>query len=61
MVDIADAIYLMAYIFSGGPAPGDCIYPQGLGDANGDGDLDISDAVYLISYIFAGGAAPHCA
>jgi hypothetical protein len=60
-VDISDAVYLIAYIFSGGPAPGDCGYPQGLGDANGDGEIDISDAVYLISYIFSGGPPPHCA
>jgi hypothetical protein len=60
-IDIADAVFLVPYIFSGGPAPGDCIYPQGLGDANGDGEIDISDAVYLISYIFSGGPAPHCA
>ncbi|MCX6831907.1 MAG: dockerin type I repeat-containing protein [candidate division Zixibacteria bacterium] len=60
-IDIADAVFLVPYIFSGGPAPGDCIYAQGLGDANGDGGVDISDAVYLISYIFSGGAAPHCA
>jgi hypothetical protein len=60
-IDIADATYLMAYIFSGGPAPADCNYANGMGDANGDGEIDISDAVYLVSYIFSGGAAPHCA
>jgi hypothetical protein len=59
-IGIEDAVYIIAYIFSGGPTPGDCNYPMGLGDANGDGDLDISDAVYLTAYIFSGGAAPHC-
>jgi hypothetical protein len=51
-VDISDAVYLIAYIFSGGSAP-----EEG-GDANCDGGVDISDAVYLIAYIFSGGAAP---
>jgi subtilisin family serine protease len=58
--DISDAVFLISYIFSGGPAPGDCSYSTGLGDANGDGDVDLSDAVYLIAYINSGGAAPHC-
>jgi len=53
-VDISDAVYLIAYIFSGGPAPN----PLSAGDANCDGSVDISDAVYLIAYIFSGGPAP---
>jgi hypothetical protein len=60
-IDVADAVFLIAFIFSGGPAPADCNYQFGMGDANGDGEIDISDAVYLISYIFSGGPAPHCA
>jgi hypothetical protein len=53
-VDISDAVYLIAYIFSGGSAPS----PLLAGDANCDAAVDISDAVYLISYIFSGGQAP---
>jgi hypothetical protein len=53
-VDISDAVYLIAYIFSGGPAPN----PLVAGDANCDSAVDISDAVYLIAYIFSGGPAP---
>jgi hypothetical protein len=60
-INIADAVFLILYVFSGGAAPGPCNYPLGMGDANGDGEIDISDAVYLISYIFSGGPAPHCA
>ena len=52
--DISDAVYLIAYIFSGGSAPS----PLLAGDANCDSTVDISDAVYLIAYIFSGGAAP---
>ncbi|MCX6832235.1 MAG: dockerin type I repeat-containing protein [candidate division Zixibacteria bacterium] len=53
-VDISDAVSLITYIFSGGPAP----TPLQAGDANCDSTVDISDAVYLISYIFSGGPAP---
>jgi hypothetical protein len=53
-VNISDAVYLIAYIFSGGPAPS----PLLAGDANCDSAVNISDAVYLIAYIFAGGPAP---
>ena len=59
-IDISDAVFLIAYIFGGGPPPGPCVTPTGMGDANGDGIVDISDAVYLIAYIFGGGPAPHC-
>jgi hypothetical protein len=59
-IDISDVVSLIAYIFSGGAAPGECNTPQGLGDADGSGSIDISDVVYLIAYIFSGGHAPHC-
>jgi hypothetical protein len=59
-IDISDVVFLIAYIFSGGSAPGPCVTPHGLGDANGDGYIDISDVVYLIAYIFSGGLKPHC-
>jgi hypothetical protein len=53
-VDISDVVFLVAYIFSGGPAPS----PLLSGDATCDQAVDISDAVYLIAYIFTGGPAP---
>ena len=53
-IDISDAVYLIAYIFSGGSAPD----PLLTGDANCDSTVDISDVVYLIAYIFSGGLAP---
>ena len=53
-VDISDAVYLISYIFAGGPAP----QPLLAGDTNCDSSVDISDAVYLIQYIFADGPAP---
>ena len=53
-VSISDAVYLINYIFAGGPAPN----PVVAADANCSGAVSISDAVYLINYIFAGGPAP---
>jgi hypothetical protein len=58
--DISDVVFVIAYIFSGGAAPGECNNPTGLGDADGSGSVDISDVVFLIAYIFSGGLAPHC-
>ena len=54
VVDIADAVYLINYMFKGGPAPA----PLDAGDANCDSIIDIADAVYLINYMFKGGPAP---
>jgi len=53
-IDIDDAVYLIVFIFSGGPAPD----PYWTGDANCTDIVDIDDAVYLISYIFSGGPPP---
>jgi len=53
-VNIGDAVYLINYIFKGGPAPN----PLCVGDADGDDAVNIGDAVHLINYIFKGGPAP---
>jgi hypothetical protein len=55
-VDIDDVVFLIGYIFSGGPAP----VPLNAGDADCSGAIDIDDVVYLIAYIFSGGPAPCC-
>lgn len=53
-VDIDDVVYLIAYIFTGGPAPS----PLESGDADCVNGIDIDDVVYLITYIFTGGNSP---
>ena len=53
---ISDAVYLINFIFAGGPTP----IPICHADADGNAIATISDAVFLINYIFAGGPAPHC-
>ncbi len=54
IITISDAVFMITYIFGGGPAP--CSIANG--DADGNGILTISDAVYLITFIFGGGPAP---
>lgn len=54
-VDIDDVVYLIAYIFTGGPPPAPEVC---CGDADGSSAVDIDDVVYLIGYIFVGGNAP---
>jgi photosystem II stability/assembly factor-like uncharacterized protein len=53
-VNVGDAVYLIAYVFSGGPAPD----PECSGRANGDRQVNVGDAVYLIAYVFSGGQPP---
>jgi hypothetical protein len=54
IVNISDAVYLISYIFGGGPPPD----PLLAGDCDCSDIVNISDAVYLISYIFGGGPEP---
>jgi len=53
-IDIDDPVYLLAYIFAGGPPPD----PLLSGDATCSETVDINDVVYLITYIFSGGNPP---
>ncbi len=55
VVDIGDLVYLVDWMFTGGPPPPCSI------EANIDGSTsevaDIGDLVYLVSYMFSGGPA----
>jgi len=56
LVDIADLVMLVAYMFSGGSnlaCPSEA-------DVNGDGALipDVADLVYLVAFMFSNGPAP---
>lgn len=55
LIDIADAIYLLNYLYKGGSAPD----PLERGDTNQDGAVDLADAVYLINYLFRSGPPPY--
>jgi hypothetical protein len=54
LVDIDDVVFLLQFMFAGGPAPAELIF----GDNNCSGEIDIDDVIYLIEYIFGGGASP---
>jgi len=56
VIDMADVVYLINYLFIDGPAP----EPLEAGNANCDGVVDIADVVYLINYLFIGGPSPDC-
>ena len=53
-VNISDAVYIINYVFSGGPTP----MPLESAEVNCDGKVNVSDAVYLINYVFQGGNDP---
>ena len=56
VIDIADVVYLIDYLFIDGPAPD----PLWVGDCNCDDVVNIADVVYLINYLFTGGPPPGC-
>ena len=55
-VTVSDAIYLINYLFKGGPAP----VPLESGDANCDGQVTVADVIFIINYLFKGGPVPGC-
>jgi hypothetical protein len=55
VIDLGDIVYLINYLFKGGPAP---IQELCVGDCNHDDVVDLGDVVYLINYLFRGGPAP---
>jgi len=56
VINSADVVYLINYLFKGGPAP----EPLEAGDCNCDGVVNSADVVYLINYLFKGGPPPGC-
>lgn len=56
LVDLSDLIYIVNYLFVGGPAPA-CIEEANINGDSG-GEVDLSDLIYLVNYLFLGGAAP---
>lgn len=56
VIDIADPLLILNYLFGPGPPPD----PWERGDANCDGYLEFDDAIYLLNYLFRGGPPPGC-
>jgi len=57
VIDLGDVVYLINYLFKGGPPPVPCLEA---GDANCDGFVDLGDVVSLVNYLFKGGPPPPC-
>jgi len=53
-INVADVVYLVGYIFLGGPAP-PC---EEEGDVNGNGSINVGDVNFLVDYQFLGGPPP---
>ncbi|MEM7263778.1 MAG: hypothetical protein AAF488_17450, partial [Planctomycetota bacterium] len=51
---ITDAIYLLSFLFLGGPPP-PC---AAAADTDATGGTNLTDAVYVLTFLFLGGAAP---
>jgi len=56
-VTSADIIYLINFIFRGGPMPS---YHPMFGEINCDGTVNSADVIALVRYIFQGGWGPSC-
>lgn len=54
VINVADIVYLIDYLFKGGPSPN----PLYLGDVDCNENIESGDVVYLINYLFRGGPEP---
>ncbi|MDH4035201.1 MAG: hypothetical protein OEV80_15525, partial [candidate division Zixibacteria bacterium] len=56
VIDISDLVYLVDFMFSGGPEP--VCFDEADIDGSGVEPIDIADLVYLVDYMFTGGPPP---
>jgi hypothetical protein len=56
-VELSDVVYIINYLYKGGPAP-ECDPVTDCGDVNNDEIVDVSDVLYLINYLYKGGPPP---
>lgn len=54
IVDLADVVYLLNYLFKAGDPPS----PMETGDVNADCVVDLGDALYLLNYLYKAGDPP---
>ena len=54
LIDLSDLVYLITYLFKGGPPPDQLCRA----DVNCSGEIDLGDPVLLISYLYKAGTAP---
>ena len=56
LIDISDLVYMVDFMFNGGPAA-DCFEESDV-DGNGSEPIDVADLVYLVDYMFNLGPEP---
>ena len=56
IVNVGDVVYLVSYLYKGGPPPD----PVRIGDCNCDDIVNVGDVVFLVSYLYKGGPEPVC-
>jgi len=56
VIDLGDVLYIVSYLYKGGPAPD----PLWTGDCNCDEAIDLGDLLHLVAYLYKGGPAPSC-
>ncbi len=56
VINLADVLYLVAYLYKNGPAPN----PFEAGDVDCSGGIDLNDVLYLVNYLYKNGPAPGC-
>ncbi len=54
VIDLADLVFLVNYLFRGGIAPD----PLRLGDPTADCVVDLGDVIFLLNYLYRGGPLP---
>jgi hypothetical protein len=54
VVNVADAIFLLNYLFRSGTLPD----PPSAGDANGDCQVGLTDVLYILNYLYRLGPTP---
>jgi len=55
-IDLGDVVYLVNYLYKGGPAP----VPLEAGNCDCDARIDVEDIIYLLNYLLKGGPVPSC-
>lgn len=55
-INILDIIYIISYLYKGGPPP----EPSVSANVNGDSAINLLDVVYLISFLYKEGPEPTC-
>ena len=56
IINVADIVYLVNYLYRGGSEPS----PAESGDATCDGIVNVADVVFLVNYLYRGGVPPAC-